>query len=113
MRGLSKNAEAQLRVQLEAWTSKMGREVIAPNVPTGLGFAFIAFDFGEGGNIAYCSSGERQTVVRAMRELANRIEPETVDVPDEELERIYEAACDQPANAKGIRAVLAAMKGNQ
>lgn len=34
-RGLGKDAERQLRIALESWTSKLAREVIAPHVPAG------------------------------------------------------------------------------
>ena len=75
-RGLSHGAERQLRLHLETFASKMARDVIAPKMPKGLGFAFVAFDFGEGGNIAYCSSADRADMKRAFAELLKNFHAE-------------------------------------
>lgn len=71
-RKLPDQAEQQLRVQLEAWAAKMAREVIGPRVPAGVGFVFVAADFGRGGNIAYCSSVERPDALRLLSGLVDK-----------------------------------------
>lgn len=81
--GLSQDAERQLRIQLESFASRMARDVIGPKMPSGVGFAFIAFDFGEAGNIAYSSSAKRDDMKRALAELLKRWhaeEPQTLSI---------------------------------
>ena len=73
-RNLERGAERQLRIQLETFASKMACEVIGPRMPGGVGFAFIAFDYGDGGNMAYCSSAKREDVALALRELLKQWE---------------------------------------
>lgn len=66
-RGLGDAAERQLRIHLERFARRMASDIIAPEMPTGIGFAFIAFDYEKGGNIAYCSSGERADMIKALQ----------------------------------------------
>lgn len=68
-RELTPDAERQLRIQLERFASHMARNVIGPKMPGNVGFTFIAFDFGEAGNIAYASSASRDDMKRALAEL--------------------------------------------
>jgi hypothetical protein len=91
-RGLTDDAERQLRIELERWTSRMARDVIAPQVPPGRGFAFVAFDFGDGGNLAYCSNADRHDMLHALRDLLGRWERE-IGVPIENRHRsLFDAA---------------------
>lgn len=51
--------------------------LLKDKLPAGVGFALFTFDFGEGGNLAYVSNGDRDDVLRLMgewfeRELAKR-----------------------------------------
>lgn len=38
------------------------------------GFALLMFDFGDSGNLAYMSTGEREDMVTLLREMADRLE---------------------------------------
>jgi hypothetical protein len=40
----------------------------------GIGFALLLFDFEAPGNIAYASSGVREDMVKALRELLDKME---------------------------------------
>lgn len=42
-------------------------------LPPELGFALVIFDFGEGRNLAYASSGQRADMQRALAELLERL----------------------------------------
>lgn len=46
-------------------------------LPGGAGFALLIFDLGGPGNIAYCSSAQRQDMVKALKELVENLEAET------------------------------------
>lgn len=47
---------------------------IADALPHGLGFAFLVFDFGEGGTLAYMSNAKRDDMLRALHELIGNLE---------------------------------------
>ncbi len=55
----NENAEKYLR--------ETGR-VLRDALPEGMGFAPLVYDYGEGGNMFYISSGEREGMVKAMQE---------------------------------------------
>jgi hypothetical protein len=48
--------------------------VIKEALPQGTGFALVLFDFGEAGNTAYASTGERADTIKMLRELAGNLE---------------------------------------
>ena len=39
----------------------------------GIGFAVVLFDFGDGGNMAYASNGNRGDVAKTLRELLEKL----------------------------------------
>lgn len=41
---------------------------------TGVGFAILLFDFGEGGATAYASNGNRQDMIKLLREMVGKLE---------------------------------------
>jgi hypothetical protein len=41
---------------------------------TGVGFAIILFDFGDGGSCAYASNGNRQDMIKLLREMVGKLE---------------------------------------
>lgn len=53
-----------------------GRAIKASLPPTH-GFALLVFNYGEGGHMSYMSSGNRQDVVKAMREFLARNDVES------------------------------------
>lgn len=60
------------RMMLERLTALLAtglKEVLPPE----LGFALVVFDFGEGGNLAYASNGQRADMQRALAELLERM----------------------------------------
>lgn len=65
--------EKAKRLALEERAADVGR-VIAKLCPPGVGFTLLLFDFGEGGHLAYMSNGQRDDVVRAMREFIERMQ---------------------------------------
>lgn len=60
------------RLILESQARELGK-VLAGECPAGVGFALLIFDFGETGNLAYVSNGERADVVKAIEELLERL----------------------------------------
>lgn len=47
---------------------------IASALPDGLGYAFLVFDFGDGGTMAYMSNARRDGVIKALHELIQHLE---------------------------------------
>lgn len=47
---------------------------IANQLPKGYGFALLVFKFGKAGTTNYISNAEREDMVKALRECADRIE---------------------------------------
>lgn len=45
-------------------------------VPAGMGFTLLLFDFGEGGNMFYMSSADREDMIKAMKEFISKQESE-------------------------------------
>jgi hypothetical protein len=43
-------------------------------MPPGAGCAVLAFDWGDGGFMAYASNAKREDMIRALRELLERFE---------------------------------------
>jgi len=41
---------------------------------TGVGFAIILFDYGDGGSCAYASNGNRQDMIKLLREMTEKLE---------------------------------------
>jgi len=41
---------------------------------TGVGFAIILFDYGDGGSCAYASNGNRQNMIKLLREMVGKLE---------------------------------------
>lgn len=65
--------EVDRRLALERRTVEIARKVKA-DLPPGTGFTLFLFNFGEGGNLAYVSTGEREDVVKAIREWLARVD---------------------------------------
>lgn len=65
--------QKQVRLVLEKQCADMGR-LIADSLPAGVGFCFIAFDFGNEGNAAYLSNGCREDTIKLLREMADKLE---------------------------------------
>jgi GTPase len=61
------------REELESICADIGA-VIRSALPSGTGFALVLFDFGEKGNMAYVSTGQRADTIRVLRELAGNLE---------------------------------------
>lgn len=98
-------AQAQLRVALENFASHMAREVIGPKVPEAIQFAFVAFD--AEGNVAYCSSGQRGDVAKAMRFLIDKWSKEQnnqidVDAEDDKLATLIHSWTKRAEEVQGI-----------
>jgi hypothetical protein len=60
-------------MQVEGIARDLGR-TIASALPGGLGFAVLVFDFGDGGTMAYMSNAKREQMIRALRELIDKLE---------------------------------------
>lgn len=59
--------QAQARALLEKQTKDIATKVKSM-LPPGKGFILFAFDFGEGGNLAYASNAQREDVIKALDE---------------------------------------------
>lgn len=52
--------------------------------PTGTGIALLAFDFGKEGQMSWISNGQREDMIKALREMANRLESGLADTAGRE-----------------------------
>jgi hypothetical protein len=60
--------------EAEAMLKELGG--ILKNIcPHGYGFSLLIFTFGQGGNMFYTSNAQRDDMIRAMRELIQKFEP--------------------------------------
>ncbi|MEP6651803.1 MAG: hypothetical protein ABJA82_00500 [Myxococcales bacterium] len=58
--------------ELEAHCATIGRAVgnaLKDVMPEGVGFALVMFDFGPGGSLAYCSSAQREDMIKVLAEM--------------------------------------------
>ena len=53
--------------------NKLGKKIAAP-LPEGIGFVLLLFDYGEGGNLFYISSAEREGIINVMKEFIKQNE---------------------------------------
>lgn len=60
------------RLVLEKQCADVGRQ-IEKLLPAGTGFVFVAYDFGEKGNMAFISSGQRAGTILMLEELVGRL----------------------------------------
>lgn len=71
-------AEKQWRLRVEADCANIARHAaettIKPLLPPGTGFALLVFDMGDGGCMTYASNATRESMVKALRELADNLE---------------------------------------
>jgi hypothetical protein len=60
------------RGKLEDMVRELGGEIAAA-LPEGFGFAFVLFDFGETGSMAYASNGSREDIIKMLAELRGEL----------------------------------------
>lgn len=60
------------RLKLEYTAREVGRRLSA-EMPEGVGFALLVFDFGEGGNLAWMSNGRREDMIKAVKEWLEKV----------------------------------------
>ncbi len=65
--------KARQLTTVEETAQHIGR-MIGNAMPPGWGFALVTFTFGEGGYVSYISNAEREDMVRALRECADKLE---------------------------------------
>lgn len=61
------------RLVLEEMISNIGR-ALGHVLPEGTGFCLVLFDFGQAGNFAYISNGQREDIKSMLRELLDKLE---------------------------------------
>ena len=61
------------RQELQRDARAIGKR-IAASLPEGTGFALLVFEFGQTGNLAWISNGERTDMLNALREFIVRVE---------------------------------------
>ena len=56
------------RINLEKLTADVGQMLgnVMKDAAPGLGFCLIMFDFGEEGNLAYCSNSRREDMIKVL-----------------------------------------------
>jgi hypothetical protein len=64
--------QAMKRLRFEEHCADIGRS-IGDVMPPNVGFAFLMFDFGEGGNMAWISSGQREHMIKVLEELLAKL----------------------------------------
>jgi len=57
---------------LEANARKLAR-LVGQDLPKGVGFTLLLFDFGHGGHLTYVSNAERGDMLRALDEFRERM----------------------------------------
>ena len=67
------DAERVARLSVERECRRMA-DAIMKALPPGVGFALFLYDFGEAGALAYCANGEREGVLKMLREFIAREE---------------------------------------
>lgn len=65
--------QIQVRLVLETQCRFLA-DLVAANLPREQGFALFLFDFGDGGNCAYVSNAQRETMIAAVRQWLARQE---------------------------------------
>jgi hypothetical protein len=63
----------QAQEHLETETAMLGR-ALAKQLRPGVGFCLVLYNFGAEGNMAYLANGERESVIKLLRELCDKIE---------------------------------------
>ena len=53
---------------------KVVAEAIKVNLPAGMGFTLLMFDYGDGGNMFYTSTAKREDMIKAMKEFISKQE---------------------------------------
>lgn len=71
MSGPESPGRVAMRLRVEAKCAEVAR-LIGAECPPGHGFALFMFEYGEGGGMAYVSSGERESVSHAIEEWLGR-----------------------------------------
>ncbi len=66
-----------LEILAVEWSRRIGRKM-KQQLPPGVGFALLVFDFGEKGNLAYVSNADRADMLVAMREFIAKAERDQV-----------------------------------
>jgi hypothetical protein len=64
--------EMQRRLALEESCSRLGR-TIGAQLPKGIGFTLLMFDFGGKGNFAYLSNAQRSDMIELLHEAIAKI----------------------------------------
>lgn len=62
---------------VEALVTTVFRSKVVPEIPKGLGVALLVFDMGDGGYMGYTSNAQREGMINALRECADRLESKT------------------------------------
>lgn len=70
-----------MRVTLEELERKMQgiAGAVKPMVPEGCGFAVLVFHYGEGGFMNWVSNAQRADMIKALREMADKLENDRRD----------------------------------
>ena len=71
------DANTQLRLLLEKRCAKLARR-LGKSMGPNQGFALLMFDFGDEGNLAYCSNARREDMLKAMREFIQKAEEDLI-----------------------------------
>ena len=66
--------------KLEETARSMAREIGPSFDAAGAGFALLGFSFGEGGWMTYVSNANRHDMIKALKEMVEKLEAE-IDVP--------------------------------
>lgn len=61
------------RLELEEYCRDLANRYVIPHLLPGAGFAFLMFDFGDVGNIAYLSNAKRGDMVKVLEELIGKL----------------------------------------
>lgn len=63
----------EFRAGLEAKCQQLAG-LIGHDMPKEVGFALLLFNFGEGGFMTYCSNAKRNDMIKALKEMIQKLE---------------------------------------
>lgn len=88
--------------EAEAVMQDVGR-IISGALPEGVVFTLITYTVGEGGYSAYVSNGNREDMIKALKETVARLEAKSTSGPFADVEELHSKKNRHQRRAEGKR----------
>lgn len=98
--------EKQVRLVLEQQVRKL-IGIVTPHVPAGVGVMMWLADFGFKGNTAYCSTVDRESALKLVREWMDWMSPEPLSDARAALRSLVSAFDENPIPGQSIELIEA------